>query len=173
MLPYLMRRALLASACGLFLFFALPVGRISGDTPGVEPVNLPSMTRGLPEEPDEFDRREVEAYYDWRSNLFFRLFKLENMEAKPNYMTARRTHKVSINQYGYEVAITFSHPLFYWFDLNGNGEFEPALGEMWIDVEEDGINGNEKPYDPMSPAPGPRGPMPMPPAPRSRPGAES
>ena len=30
----------------------------------------------LPEEPDEFDAREVEAYYDWRNDMFFRKFDL-------------------------------------------------------------------------------------------------
>jgi hypothetical protein len=124
----------------------------------------------LPAEPDEFDRREVDAYYDWRSNLFFRVFKLAGMEAKPNFMTARRTYKVSVNQYGYEVAMTFAHPLFYWIDLNGNGEFEPGEGEMWIDVEEDGLNGNEKTYDPMTPGDAPSGPVPAPPLPRLRSG---
>ena len=159
--------------CGFFLTIAFPVGHIVGDTLGIEPIEHPSMGRVLPAEPDEFDRREVDAYYDWRSNLFFRVFKLGSMEAKPNYMTARRTYKVAVNQYGYEVAMTFPQPLFYWFDLNDDGEFEPAQGEMWIDIEEDGINGNEKLYDPMSPGPGPRGPVPVPPAPRSRPGAAS
>ena len=123
----------------------------------------------LPAEPDEFDRREVDAYYDWRNNMFFRVFKLASQETKPDFMTARRTYKVSVNQYGYEVAITFTHPLFYWVDLDGNGEFEPGKGEMWIDVEEDGINGNERLYDPMAPGEGPRGPVPMPPAVRGRP----
>jgi len=52
-------------------------------------------------------------------------------------------------------------------DLNGNGEFEPDKGEMWIDIEEDGINGNETLYDPMNLGNGPRGPVPIPPAPRA------
>ena len=124
----------------------------------------------LPAEPDEFDRREVDAYYDWRNNMFFRVFKLASQESKPDFMTARRTYKVSVNQYGYEVAVTFAHPLFYWADLDGNGEFEPGKGEMWIDVEEDGINGNERLYDPMTPGEGPRGPVPMPLAPPGRSG---
>jgi len=124
----------------------------------------------LPTEPDEFDRREVDAYYDWRNNMFFRVFKLESMEAKPNFMTARRTYKVSVNQFGYEVAVTYAYPLFYWVDLNGDGEFEPGAGEMWIDVEEDGPNGNEKLYDPMAPGDAPRGPVPLPPSPSLRSG---
>jgi len=131
---------------------------------------LPPSVYALPAEPDEFDRREVDAYYDWRNNMFFRVFKLASQESKPDFMTARRTYKVSVNQFGHEVAVTFAHPLFYWMDLDGNGEFEPGKGEMWIDVEEDGANGNERLYDPMSPGEGPRGPVPMPPAPPGRSG---
>lgn len=130
----------------------------------------PAATSVLPVEPDEFDRREVEAYYDWRNDMFFRVFKMTSLESKPDYMTARRTYKVSVNQYGYEVAVTFSHPLFYWVDLNGNGEFEPAKGEMWIDIEEDGVNGNERLYDPMAPGEAPRGPVPLTPKPPGKPG---
>lgn len=124
----------------------------------------------LPAEPDEFDHREVNAYYDWRNNMFFRVFKMTDVESKPDFMTARRTYKASVNQYGYEVAITFSQPLFYWVDLNGDGEFEPARGEMWIDIEEDGVNGNERLYDPMAPGEAPRGPVPLPPKPHGKPG---
>jgi hypothetical protein len=140
------------------------------ETDGGEIASLPIQTYQLPAEPDEFDRREVEAYYDWRNDMFFRLFNMTTMESKPDYMTARRTYKVSVNRYGYEVAITFSHPLFYWVDLNGDGEFEPSKGEMWIDIEEDGVNGNERLYDPMSPGAAPRGPVPLPPKPQGKPG---
>jgi hypothetical protein len=119
----------------------------------------------LPQEPEEFDRREVEAYYDWRNNLFFRVFSMAGSEAQMRFMTARRTYKVSVNRYGYEVAVTFANPLFYWLDRNGNGEFEPGQEEMWIDIEEDGVNGNEKPYDPIVGKDGPRGPIPSPPMP--------
>lgn len=124
----------------------------------------------LPVEPEEFDRRETDAYYDWRNNMFFRVFKMTSLESKPDYMTARRTYKASVNQDGYEVAITFAHPLFYWVDLNGDGEFEPSKGEMWIDVEEDGVNGNERLYDPMASGEAPRGPVPLPPKPQGKPG---
>jgi hypothetical protein len=119
----------------------------------------------LPQEPEEFDRREVEAYYDWRNNLFFRLFSMSGSENQTSFMTARRTYKVSVNRYGYEVAVTFANPLFYWLDLNENGEFETGQGEMWIDIEEDGVNGNEKPYDPIVKDDTPRGPIPSPPVP--------
>jgi hypothetical protein len=119
----------------------------------------------LPQEPEEFDLREVEAYYDWRNNLFFRLFSMAGSDTQTSFMTARRTYKVSVNRYGYEVAVTFANPLFYWLDRNGNGEFEPGQEEMWIDIEEDGVNGNEKLYDPVVGKDTPLGPMPSPPMP--------
>ena len=160
----IMARLLLVLAAGIFLgVVTVSRGPVEG-----APMHLIAQGAALPTEPEEFDRREVDAYYDWRNNLFFRVFKLAGGEAPPNFMTARRTYKVSVNQYGYEVAVTFPHPLFYWVDLNGNGEFEPDQGEMWIDIEEDGINGNEKPYDPMNLGDAPRGPVPVPPVPRAR-----
>jgi len=140
------------------------------DSSGGESESPPPPKFALPAEPDEFDRREVDAYYDWRNNMFFRVFKMTSLEGKPDFMTARRTYKVSVNQYGYEVAVTFSHPLFYWVDVNGDGEFEPSKGEMWIDIEEDGVNGNERLYDPMAPDDAPHGPVPKPPALGRRPG---
>jgi len=155
-------------ALGLTIGALFLAGVLDSDEMGIA---SPSAAKSaLPVEPDEFDRREVEAYYDWRSNLFFRVFKMASGESKPDFMTARRTYKASVNQYGHEVAITFSHPLFYWVDLNGDGEFEPAKGEMWIDIEEDGVNGNERPYDPVTPGEAPRGPMPLPPQPSGKPG---
>ncbi len=155
-------------ALGLTIGVLFIAGLLDSDETGIASPAAEQLA--LPVEPDEFDRREVEAYYDWRNNMFFRVFKMTSMESKPDYMTARRTYKASVNQYGYEVAITFSHPLFYWVDLNGNGEFEPAKGEMWIDIEEDGVNGNERLYDPMAPGEAPRGPVPLPPEPQGKPG---
>lgn len=105
-----------------------------------------SQVAPIPEEPAEYDRREVEAYYDWRNDLFFRRFDMSGMGIA-DFMTARRTYRVWLNEFGTPIAVTMSNPLFYWVDLNRNGEFEPSQGEMWSDPEEDGINGNERPYD--------------------------
>ena len=161
-------RRLMRSACWVFFAWA---AFVMTDYPAIASADaIPSKDPvfNLPQEPDEFDLREVEAYYDWRNNLFFRLFNLSGVEGKANFMTARRTYKVSVNQYGYEVAVTFANPLFYWLDRNGNGEFEPDQDEMWIDIEEDGVNGNEKLYDPMVRDDSPRGPVPAPPVPSLR-----
>lgn len=100
----------------------------------------------LPAEPEEFDEREVEAYYDWRNDMFFRRFDLTG-KGDVDYMTARRTYKVWLDDFGTPVVITMADPLFYWIDLNGNGKFEQELGEMWSDPYEDGLTGNERPYD--------------------------
>ena len=100
----------------------------------------------LPEEPDEFDEREVEAYYDWRNDMFFRKFDMMG-KGDVDYMTARRTYKVWLDDFGTPVVITVADPLFYWIDLNANGKFEQDKGEMWSDPYEDGLTGNEKVYD--------------------------
>lgn len=106
-----------------------------------------AVNRGLPaEEPPEYDVRELKAYYDWRNDLFFRLFDLHD-RGTADFMTARRTYRVWLDEFGTPIAVTMPHPLFYWVDLNNNGEFEPGRGEMWSDPEEDGLNGNERPYD--------------------------
>lgn len=100
----------------------------------------------IPVEPDEFDDREVNAYYDWRNDLFFREFDLKGL-GNVDYMTARRTYKVWLDEFGTPVVITVGSPLFYWVDRNGNGEFETSKGEMWSDPHEDGITGEERLYD--------------------------
>lgn len=100
----------------------------------------------LPVEPDEFDPREINAYYDWRSNMFFREFDLTG-SGSVNFMTARRTYKVWLDEFGTPVVLTMGDPVFYWIDLNGNGKFEQELGEMFKDSYEDGVTGNEEPYD--------------------------
>lgn len=100
----------------------------------------------LPLEPEEFDTREVEAYYDWRSDLFYRRFDLSG-SGSVDFMTARRTYKVWLDEFGTPVVIANADPLFYWLDVNKNGEFEQSQGEMWSDPDEDGVTGNERPYD--------------------------
>ncbi len=100
----------------------------------------------IPQEPDEFDDREVKAYYDWRNDLFFREFDMDG-SGNVDYMTARRTYKVWLDEFGTPVVITVGSPLFYWVDRNGNGKFETSKGEMWSDPNEDGITGDERIYD--------------------------
>lgn len=100
----------------------------------------------IPVEPDEFDPREIKAYYDWRNDMFFREFDLTG-SGSVNFMTARRTYKVWLDEFGTPVVLTVGDPVFFWIDLNGNGKFEQELGEMFKDSYEDGVSGNEEPYD--------------------------
>jgi len=126
----------------------------------------------LPVEPEEFDARELDAYYDWRNDMFFREFDLTG-SGSVNFMTARRTYKVWLDEFGTPVVLTVGDPVFYWIDLNGNGKFEEDLGEMWKDPYEDGVTGNEEPYnnhdiqEPLGPgpewSPGPHGGFKQPP----------
>lgn len=117
---------------------------------GPMPVSLPSLiassSKPIPEEPSEYDPREVKAYYDWRNDLFFREFDLGGT-GRIDFMTARRTYKVWLNDFGNPVVLTMANPLFYWVDVDGNGAFDSNRGEMWSDPEEDGLNGNETHYD--------------------------
>lgn len=126
---------------------ALADDRLNGSS-GAEslPISRDSRAASLPEEPAEYDERELDAYYDWRNNLFYRLFDM-NEAGIATFMTARRTYRVWTDQFGTPVVITVANPVFYWVDLNGNGEFESDQGEMWSDPYEDGVNGNERPYD--------------------------
>ena len=112
----------------------------------------------LPVEPEEFDPRELDAYYDWRNDMFFREFDLTG-SGSVNFMTARRTYKVWLDEFGTPVVLTVGDPVFYWIDLNSNGKFEEDKGEMWKDAYEDGVTGNEEPYNNLDiqelPGPGP------------------
>lgn len=131
----------------------LPDSRViagSGGIPWLGSPNLPEKKvyppNPLPPEPEEFDTREIESYYDWRNDMFFRLFDMKGT-GSVNFMTARRTYKVWLDDFGTPVVITVADPLFYWLDLDGDGRFEQENGEMWSDPEEDGVTGNERPYD--------------------------
>ena len=129
----------------LVLTAGMPAVPLYGQEEVLEETHLRDFSP-LPEEPEEFDDREVKAYYDWRNDLFFREFDL-NGDGVVNYMTARRTYKVWLDEFGTPVVVTVGAPLFYWLDRNGNGEFETGKGEMWSDPDEDGITGNERTYD--------------------------
>lgn len=111
-----------------------------------QPFSAIPQRHKLPVEPEEFDDREIKAYYDWRTDMFFREFDLTG-SGSVNFMTARRTYKVWLDEYGTPVVLTMGDPVFYWIDLNGNGKFEQGLGEMFKDSYEDGVTGNEEPYD--------------------------
>lgn len=111
--------------------------------PGEErPMEDPKV---IPPEPKAYDKEEVDSFLDRETGLYFRLFDM-NQSGKIDYMTATRTNSSYMNEFWNSVIYKFEYPLFYWIDRNGNGKFEPELGEMWIDQDEDGLNGNEHLY---------------------------
>ena len=137
----------------LFLLFAWGTPQSFGAVGGIPWTGSPPIKgetvqppNPLPLEPAEFDDREVEAYYDQRNDMFFRLFDIKGL-GSVDYMTARRTYKVWLDEFGTPVVMAVAEPVFYWLDVDGNGEFEQSQGEMWSDPEEDGVTGNEKIYD--------------------------
>lgn len=155
----------LAASPVLFLESVFPCQLQFQSSTRIQPVALDSPPFSsiqprpkLPVEPEEFDPREIKAYYDWRNDMFFREFDLTG-SGTVNFMTARRTYKVWLDEFGTPVVLTVGDPVFYWIDLNGNGKFEQELGEMFKDSYEDGVTGNEEPYDnsdlqsPPGPAP--------------------
>ncbi len=153
---------LLASACVLCPILAQGLAEGSGRVIAPSVVTAPegllgpeARSNGLPsEEPPEYDERELKAYYDWRNDLFFREFDL-HQRGFADFMTARRTYQAWTDEFGTPIVITMANPLFYWVDLDADGEFEPQQGEMWSDPEEDGLNGNERVYGIDEPAPSP------------------
>ena len=150
LLLFFVAGSFLPSPAASFGLTEIPASRSNTSGAAALFLRMVSPAAPLPEEPVEYDRREVEAYYDWRNDLFFRRFDMHGT-GTTDFMTARRTYRVWLNEFGTPVAVTMSFPLFYWVDLNRNGEFEPNQGEMWSDPEEDGINGNERPYEGHSP----------------------
>lgn len=117
------------------------------------PINTFSemFTAELPQEPPIINNDPLgnplvlDATYDWRQNffyIFYDLYKNGNM----NYMTARRVLRNYQNEYSNTIVEPMEYPLFYWFDINGDGKFKHEDNEMWVDPEEDGVNGNEQQY---------------------------
>src|SRR2546428_13886755 len=96
---------------GVTIFLCVIPAMLESTEPGG--AGVPPSVHALPVEPDEFDGREVDAYYDWRNNVFFRVFQRVGQDRKPDFMTARHTTQPSVHRYGYVVAINFDHPLSY------------------------------------------------------------
>ncbi len=117
-----------------------------------DPVYSEPSTPILPSEPPIINNDPLgnplalDADYDWRTNLFYIFYDLYQ-NGTVNYMTARRVIRVSQNEYTNTVVeLVAEYPLFYWFDINGDGRFRHEDNEIWVDPEEDGINGNEVQY---------------------------
>jgi len=101
---------------GLFLAVA------ASSAPAAEPRKLPLLPA------PEFRVAEV---FDNRLELWIELYATKNPDVV-DYATARKVHRVVIQQDGTPAYDLAPHPLFIWWGR-----------ALWKDPEEDGINGNE------------------------------
>ncbi|HLF85948.1 MAG TPA: hypothetical protein VI584_02600 [Nitrospiria bacterium] len=134
--PFLLLLMLLSTEQSAAQEFDAPIAEMSNDDYKI-----------IPPEPKAYDKEEVDSFLDRETGLYFRLFDM-NQSGKIDYMTATRTNSSYMNEFWNSVIYKFEYPLFYWIDRNGNSRFEPDKGEMWIDQDEDGLNGNEHLYYP-------------------------
>lgn len=102
---------------------------------------LGALVTGLPAEPS--DRYLVSEEADNSVGLYFRSYAV--LSDRVNYITARQIFVSGIGPDGSYYVETVAFPLFYWFDWNGDGDFNDE-GEMFIDPETTGCGCNIKPY---------------------------
>ena len=95
---------------------------------------LPVVQAGvsLPAEPDESTR--VDELLDNESRLYLLLYSLAG-DGKVDYVTGRRIHEQSRSEFGNPVYSAVRFPFFYWWNHI-----------LWVDQEQDGVNGNEVVY---------------------------
>ena len=86
----------------------------------------------LPKEPDEETRKE--EIYDQETGLLMFLYSLAG-NGTVDYVAGRKVQEHQRSIYGNPVYYMESYPLFYWWNH-----------KMWIDREQDGVNGNEIVY---------------------------
>jgi len=95
---------------------------------------LPVVQAGvsLPVEPNESTR--VDELLDNESRLYLLLYSLAG-DGTVDYVTGRLIQEQSRSEYGNPVYSTLRFPLFYWWNHI-----------LWVDEEQDGVNGNEVMY---------------------------
>ncbi len=95
---------------------------------------LPAVHAGssLPFEPDESLR--VDELLDNESRLYLMLYSL-NSDGKVDYVTGRYIQEQNRSEFGNPVYHAMRFPFFYWWNHT-----------LWVDKEQDGVNGNEVVY---------------------------
>jgi len=86
----------------------------------------------LPAEPDESTR--IEELFDNESRLYLLLYSLSG-DGRVDYVTGRRVHEQARNEFGNPIYYAARYPQFYWWNHT-----------LWIDPDQDGLNGNEVVY---------------------------
>lgn len=111
-------RVLLTMALAACLLWGLPHGVHAGSP--------------LPAEPDETTR--VDELLDNEAGLYLMLYSLKS-DGKVDYVTGRRIREQLRNEFGNPIYYAARFPFFYWWDST-----------LWVDQEQDGVNGNEAVY---------------------------
>lgn len=95
---------------------------------------LPGVHAGssLPVEPDETTR--VDELLDNESGMYLMLYSLKG-DGKMDYVTGRRIKEQIRSEFGNPVYYAGRFPFFYWWNHT-----------LWVDQEQDGVNGNEVVY---------------------------
>jgi len=83
-------------------------------------------------EPDEATR--VDELLDNESQMYLMLYSL-NSDGKVDYVTGRRVQEQVRSEFGNPVYYAARFPFFYWWNHT-----------LWVDQEQDGVNGNEAVY---------------------------
>ena len=93
----------------------------------------------LPSEPNEDSlvNEEVNSI----AGLYYREYSLAG-NGVVDYRTARQIILSEYNQFWNSVVHTLEHPLFYWYDSNGDGQLE-----MWVDKKVEGCRCDIVPYE--------------------------
>jgi hypothetical protein len=86
----------------------------------------------LPTEPDENTR--IEELFDNDARLYLLLYSLTG-DGRVDYVTGRRVHEQARSEFGNPIYYAARYPQFYWWNHT-----------LWIDSEQDGLNGNEVVY---------------------------
>jgi hypothetical protein len=97
-----------------------------------------AFAQNLPSEPDP--ERLVNEDVNVVSGLYIREYSLSG-NGIVDLKTARQIIQSEQNAFGNTVVETLPHPLFYWYDEQGNGDFH-----MWIDQKGEGCRCDIVPY---------------------------
>ena len=161
-----MRNLALLTALVLFISGPVPVRGQSNDEPEIDLSNL-----GIPKEPGWAHP----SYRGWESlrvpGLISTYYDLD-LDGKLDYMVIRKViRKASAEETTIEQAIEiaqfdnlsvyFSHPVVFFTNRNPlfyckGMDSRRNCKDMWVDIAEDGLNGNEKLYSLATPSMGVR-----------------
>ena len=115
-----------AVSARVFLTIVLAACLLLGPLPGAHAGSF------LPVEPDETTR--VDELLDNESGMYLMLYSLKG-DGKMDYVTGRRIKEQIRSEFGNPVYYAGRFPFFYWWNHT-----------LWVDQEQDGVNGNEVVY---------------------------